>query len=143
MAYCTSNDMKLLLPETMLISLSNDTQGATEINSTNVAEAIDQADREIDSYLVIAGESVPMDPVPPLVANLSAKMAIWNLHLRKYFDSEIWRKTYERCLKLLERIAEGKMSIGQEVTGETLPASAGIVVETRTQKFTSTQWETF
>ena len=121
----------------MLINLSNDTTGATAVNAINIAEAIDQADREIDAYLNIGGYAVPMDPVPPLIANLSAKMAIWNLHLRKYFDSDIWSKTYQSCLKLLERIAEGKLSLGMEEVGVDQAAmSGGHAVATRTQKFT-------
>lgn len=121
----------------MLINLSNDIAGATAVNSTNVDEAIDQADREIDSYLNIAGYNVPMSPVPPLVENISAKIAIWNLHLRKYFNSEIWRETYRDCLRLLERIAEGKLTLGQETDGVTQDAVSGNhAYSSRAQKFT-------
>lgn len=136
MAYCTVNDMAKLLPASMLINLSNDVSGSTIINQTNADECIDQADREIDAYVALAGYAVPMDPVPPLIANLSAKIAIWNLHLRKYFDSEIWRETYKQCLRTLERIAEGKLSIGQEEDGVATTGNDGVAVATRTQKFT-------
>jgi len=143
MAYCALADMKKLIPETMLINLSNDTSGATAVNNDNIDEAIDQADREIDAYLVLAGESVPCDPVPPLVANLSAKMAIWNLHLRKYFDSAIWSNTYKQCLRTLEKIAEGKLTLGQEEEGETTTASGGYAASSREQKFTEAFMEEF
>lgn len=143
MAYCVQADLKKLLPETMLISLTNDIAGAVSINKTNQDEAIDQADREIDAYLVIAGYSVPIDPVPPLIANLSANMTIWHLHLRKYFKSDVWEKTYERCLHLLERIAEGKLGLGQMQTGVVADASGGVATESNTQKFTTTEWATF
>jgi len=73
MAYCVLTDMEKLLPSSMLVNLSNDTAGASAVNQTNIDEAIDQADREIDCYLNIAGYTVPISPVPPLVANLSAK----------------------------------------------------------------------
>lgn len=144
MAYCTSTDMAKLLPNSMLINLSNDTTGATTVNETNMAEAIDQADREIDSYVNLAGYTVPMDPVPPLIANLSAKMAIWNLHLRKYFNSEIWSETYKQCLKLLERIAEGKLSLGMEEDGiEQEGLSGSHANSSRTQKFTESFMEKY
>lgn len=143
MAYCDATDLKKLLPLTNLISLSNDTTGATKVDQTNIDEAIDQADREIDGYLVIAGHSVPMDPIPPMVANLSAKMTIWNLHLRKYFNSEIWRKTYEDCQNILKRIAEGKMTLGQENEEIVQKGGGSYAACTRIQKFNSATWGTF
>jgi phage gp36-like protein len=143
MAYCDVSDMEKLLPLKMLINLSNDASGATTVHPDNVAESIDQADREIDAYLLLAGYPVPMYPVPPLVTNLSSKMAIWNLHLRKYFDSEIWSRTYEGCLKLLQRIAEGKLTLGQEVEGEVAPLPGKYAIATRRRKFTAPVMEEF
>lgn len=143
MAYCTLADMEKLTSPTMLINLSNDQAGALAPNQSNIDEAIDQADREIDAYISLAGYAVPMDPVPPLIANLSAKMAIWNLHLRKYFDSEIWRSTYETCQRILLRIAEGKMTIGQEIEGEQQAAPGRQAVATRPRKFTQSTMEAF
>lgn len=143
MAYCTEADLAKLLPETVLINLSNDSAGATTVNSTNVAEMIDQADREIDSYVSIAGHAVPFETIPPLIANLSAKMAIWNLHLRKYFNSEIWRKTYEDCLRILTRIAEGKMALLPTTDTATSETSGGHHTSSRRQKFNHHTWETY
>jgi phage gp36-like protein len=135
MAYCALTDLEKLLPASMLINLSDDTNSGV-VNQDNIDEAIDLADREIDAYLIIAGHSVPMTTVPPLVSNLSQQIAIWKLHLRKYFNSEIWRDAYKDCIRILERIAEGKLSIGQEVVGITQTAGSGHAVETRVQKFT-------
>lgn len=143
MAYCVLADLQKLLPATMLINLSSDTPGSLVVEQDNIDEAIDQADREIDAYVCLAGYDVPMNPVPPLITNLSTKMAIWNLHLRKYFDSTIWRETYKGCQRILERIAEGKLTIGQEETGVTTEASGAYAVNTRTQKFTSDFMEEF
>jgi len=143
MAYCVLTDLAKLLPNTMLVNLSNDTAGSLVVNQDNIDEAIDQADREIDAYLLIANYSVPMDPVPPLVTNLSTKIAIWNLHLRKYFDSAIWRETYKDCQKLLERIAEGKLTLGQLEAGVTEEAGGGHATATRVQKFTETFMEEY
>jgi len=143
MAYCVLADLEKLIPSTILINLSNDASGATSVDQDNIDEAIDQADREIDAYLSIANYTVPQVTVSPLVANLSAKMAIWNLHLRKYFESPVWRNTYKDCQKILERIAEGKLTLGQEVDGVLQAAAGGHAVDTRTQKFTSTFMEEF
>lgn len=142
MPYCTIDDIKKLLPESVIINLSNDSAGATSVNTTNLAECIDQADREIDSYVSLAGHTVPLNPVPPLAANLSAKMAIWNLHLRKYFSNEMWKDEYNRCVKILERIAEGKMVLLPTTIPETA-STASYATETRTQKFTKRTWRHF
>lgn len=143
MAYCELADMQKLITGTTLINLSNDIAGATTVDEDNIAEAIDQADREIDAYLSMAGYSVPCDPVPPIVTNLSAKMAIWNLHLRKYFESSIWKDTYKTCQELLTKIAEGKLSLGQLEEGETTEGSGKHLTSSRTQKFTEDYMETF
>lgn len=143
MAYSVLADLQKLIPATMLVNLSNDTPGAIVVDQANIDEAIDQADREIDAYLSLAGYAVPQVTVAPLVTNLSSKMAIWNLHLRKYFDSTVWRETYKNCQRILERIAEGKLTLGQEVAGVTQEASGGYAIDTRTQKFTSAFMEEF
>jgi len=127
----------------MLINLSSDTPGSIVVDQDNIDESIDQADREIDAYVCLAGYSVPMDPIPPLITNLSTKMSIWNLHLRKYFDSTIWRETYKDCQRILERIAEGKLTIGQEEEGVVTEPSGAYAVDTRNQKFTSDFMEEF
>lgn len=143
MAYSTLADLQTLLPETALITLSNDTQSAVAVDQTNIDEAIDQADREIDAYLSIANYTVPMSPVPPLVANLSAKMAVWNLHLRKYFESKIWRETYKDCQTILDRIATGKLQVGMTTPGVTTVACTGVATSSRVQKFTEDFMEQF
>lgn len=141
MAYCELTDIHKIFPARMVITLSNDTAGATEADEDVVAECIDQADREIDSYIATV-TAVPLSTVPPLVANLSAKIAIWNLHLRKYFDSEIWYKTYKDCIDLLKMIARGEILLEPESLAES-SSDSSYVTETRDQKYTDTLWKTF
>jgi len=142
MPYSTLEDLKKLIPNTMLINLSNDDAGALRVKQTVIDEAINQADREIDSYVGVV-KQVPLNPVPELVANLSAKMAIWNLHLRKFFDNPVWSRTYEQCQDLLKLISQGKLSLDpvNESTPSAAPNDHGIVTED--EKFTSTYWSEF
>lgn len=139
MAYCTLADLIKKIPEASLIMLSNDEDEATEVNQVNIDKAIAAADAEIDSYVAIAGNSVPVIPTPPLLNDLSAKMTIWNLHLRKYFKTDIWSETYKTCQRILLRIAEGKLNINSPV--ET-PTDA-MIGSTRVQRFNETLWGTF
>jgi phage gp36-like protein len=141
MAYCTVDDLIHRIPESALINLSNDVGGALVIHAANVAEAIATADAEIDSFVGLV-HSVPMDPAPPLLTDLSAKMAIWNLHLRKYFKSEIWQDTYKTCQRILLRIAEGKLKLNHTTDVEDDTTDL-VIASTRVQKFTQAMWDTF
>lgn len=141
--YCTVTDMQKLFPLSMLINLSNDVAAQTTVNKTNIYEAIDQADREIDAYLAIAGYSVPMDPVPPLINNMSTKMAIWNLHLRKLWKDVIWEDAYKVQQQLLEKIATGRIKLGQLEEDVTQVTGSTSVVSTRDRKFTTAIMEMF
>lgn len=140
MAYSTYDDLIMKIAESALISLSNDVSGATSADDVNIAEAIATADAEIDSYVGLV-TAVPMSPIPPLLTDLSAKMAIWNLHLRKYFNSEIWLVTYQACQRILLRIAEGKLQLNTN-TG-LIDATDLVIATTRVQKFTQATWDTF
>jgi phage gp36-like protein len=140
MPYCTYADMVKKIPANVLISLSNDTSGSVSANSAVIAEAIETADNEIDSYVGIV-YGVPVTPTPPLLNDLSAKMAIWNLHLRKYFDSTVWKETYINCQKILLRIAEGRLVLNDAVADTSDPS--GVATATRAQMFTQERWDTF
>jgi phage gp36-like protein len=140
MAYCTYSDLAKKIPDNILVSLSNDTSGATSANMSVINEAIETADNEIDSYVALVA-AVPVSPTPPLLNDLSAKMAIWNLHLRKYFDSPMWKETYLTCQKILLRIGEGRLVLNDSTADVTDPS--GYATATRTQMFTQERWDTF
>lgn len=142
MAYCTLTDMEKLIPSNILINLSNDSTGATAVDTDVIAEMIDQADREIDSFLAIVME-VPVDPVPPLITNISAVIAIWDLHARKYFNNEMWKYKYEEVKKLLVKIAEGKLSIGSPEEGVASSSPGSSTTSSRRQKFNRHFWRTY
>jgi phage gp36-like protein len=142
MAYSTLADLQKLISPTALIELSDDSGTYVAVDSDNIAEAIDQADREIDAYVGMV-RAVPLATVPALITNLSAQMAIWRLHVRKSVQSDIWYAAYQECIELLKLIAAGKTTIGaddQEVQ-EGPPSSHSI--GSRDQKFTSTVWGTY
>lgn len=105
--YSTATDLKKLVSPEVLAQLADDGPGAAATADEVIAEAIDQADREIDAY-VGAVMPVPLDPVPLLVANLSPKIALYNLFRRRpHLEAGEWGDEYKRCVRLLERIARG------------------------------------
>jgi phage gp36-like protein len=117
--YSTIGDLKTLMPEAQLLELADD--GVDSPTPEQVMlEAIEQADREIDGYLGAVHE-VPLDPVPPMVANISAKIAVWNLNRRRpHLEPGSWGDEYPRQLNLLKLIAQGKLTLGMEQEGGTV-----------------------
>jgi len=123
MAYSTAEDIRKLIPESDLIQLTDD-DGVGVVDEDVLTEAIDQADREIDAYLG-ARYTVPLDPVPELIRNLSAQMAIWHLYGRRNLMSEVWESRYKNAIRLLDLIRRGEVVIGA-AAGETSTPASGV-----------------
>lgn len=123
--YSTVPDLLKLLPESEALQLADDNLSGSLTDPAVAAvlsEAIEQADREIDAY-VGAVRPVPLEPIPALVANISAKLAVHTLYLRRpgVDEPEAWQRETARCLRLLESIATGKIALGAEPGGSVQP----------------------
>lgn len=145
--YSTPSDLAKLIDERTLLQLADDS-GLAGLDDERVqavlAEAIEQADREIDSYVCMA-LPVPLFPVPDLVANLSAKIAAYNLFRRRpHLELGEWGKEYDRCLRLLERIAQRKVVLESP---DAEPAQAepdsGVSVSAPAAHFGGRLWEEY
>jgi len=133
MAYCAYADIKKILPEETLVQLTDD-EGAGVANQTRISEAIAQADDEINAYLGMK-YSLPLSPVPAIVKKLSVDMAVYNLYSRRMESiPETRAERYKNCLRLLEGIAAGKISIGEatEPAGEEDQVKVSTSAEDRT-----------
>ena len=119
MAYATLDNLLALLPEETLVKLSNDQGGANAVDTDNIDAAIVQADRVIDGYVGVQ-RTVPLDPVPGLIATISANLAIFNLYRRRNQVPEIWESQYKADLAVLTKISTGQISFG----GDVQPAAA-------------------
>lgn len=109
--YCTLDDIKKLLPEEIVIQLTDD-EGQGEVNPGRVDEAISQADAEIDSYCAVRYR-VPFDPVPDLVKKCSVDLAIYNLYSRRAEEIPQTRTDrYRNAIRQLEGISKGTVSLG-------------------------------
>ena len=112
MAYCTQSDIEKLLPKNQLIRLTDD-EGINKVNAARIAEVIDSAAEEIDAY--IGGQTkLPITgTVPPILGKFNADIAIYNLYSRLTESiPETRGERYKNAIKTLEKIAEGKISIG-------------------------------
>ena len=121
MSYSTIEDIKKLIPEVMLIQLTDD-ESTGAMGAARVAEAIAQADGEIDSYCA-ARYAVPFTAAPATVKKCSVDMAIYNLYSRRVEKiPETRADRYKNAVRLLEGIAKGAISIGIDAS---LPAPTG------------------
>jgi phage gp36-like protein len=111
MPYSTVDDIKKMLPEDLIVQLTDD-EATGSINQPRMEEAIAQADAEIDSY---CGErySVPFATVPDIVKKLSVDLAIYNLYSRLVRDMpEVRTERYRSSIRQLEAISKGNISLG-------------------------------
>jgi len=93
-----------------------DRDGDGIIDTAVVDQAIADADAEIDGYLGAAGHVVPLDPVPTVIAALSADIARYRLY--DDLPPDAVRTRYEDARRMLEAIAAGRVSLGaNDVTG--------------------------
>lgn len=109
--YCTLDDLKKLVPEDVLVQLTDD-ENLGEVDTARVNEAITQADAEIDGYL--GGRyAVPLTSVPDMVKKLSIDIALYNLYSRTVSEMPSLRgDRYCSAVRQLEGIAKGIITLG-------------------------------
>lgn len=120
--YCTIEDLKRRLPESVLIELTDDEgsepagldQAGEEIIA-RLNEAIADATNEINGYCQ-ARYPVPFDPVPGFIRKLAVDIAAYNLFSRRGYSEDSADKSvidrYRAAVRTLENIARGLISLG-------------------------------
>jgi len=112
MAYCTYSDITDQLDEATLVQLTDD-ENLGQVNQDRVNAAIADADGEINGYLG-ARHHVPLDPVPPIIKTCSVDIAVYNLYSRRSVAPEDRFERYRARIRYLEKVAEGKISLGAD-----------------------------
>jgi len=129
MVYITIADLKKVVPEQDLIQLTDDSVPATTINTDNVDRAIADAGELMDGYLR-ERYSLPLSPVPGLIGTLACDIAVYRLYARRsrLDPPEGVAERYRNALKLLEKIQDGKITLGagSAVTPETSADMAAV-----------------
>lgn len=83
-----------------------------KINSTVISRAISDADAEIDSYLGTVFSDVPLSEIPNVIRKTSVDITVYNLYSRRLSIPEQIESRYQNAIKFLERVLEGKISLG-------------------------------
>ncbi len=124
MSYSTLDDLKKLIPEEILVQLTDDEETGS-VNQVRIDEAIAQADAEINAYCSPRYE-VPFLPVPDLVRKLSVDIAIYNLYSRRAEEIPATRsERYKNAIRQLEGIAKGIVSLGVDPAAEAAATQGG------------------
>lgn len=120
MAYTTLAALSERYGVDMLVRATDRAEVATgQIDVSVVEKACTDATALIDGYLA-ARYTVPMSPVPPLIATLAEDVAIYKLH--PYQPGEKIVADYEAAMRALRDIAGGKIRLP---TAEGLPEQTG------------------
>lgn len=107
MAYCTVDDLKKKIDEATLIQLT-DTSGAGVVDTIVTTQAIAWADALIDVHVSRVYQTPLAAPVPPLIVDLSATLAVASLHRFRSLDEPVWSNAAREMVELLEKIANGE-----------------------------------
>lgn len=122
MSYCTADDVGKMIPSAVLIRLTDD-ENAGAVDADRLTEAVDTAADEIDTYLG-ARYDLPLTDTVPILGKLNVDMAIYNLYSRYKDEIPQTRKDrYTNAIRFLEKVAEGKISLGVQPVPD--PAGAG------------------
>ncbi len=131
MTYCTLTDIRGMAPESDLVELTDDSDAGV-IDQAKIDAAIGYADELINGYL--RGKyDLPMSPVPPLLKNLAADIALYRLYKNrsKLAVPEAIKDGHANAIKLLGAIQAGTIALGVGGTGTAsagdIPSSGGAV----------------
>lgn len=126
MAYSLKADILNQMSDEELAQLTSE-QGDF-VDDLVITAAIADADSLIDSY-VGRQYVVPVSPTPARLKNISAMIAVYNLHSRRSAKlggvNEAIRTNYEDCISYLKDISVGKAVLDGAVTPARSPSEAG------------------
>ena len=113
--YCTLADLLDRVPESVIIDCTDD-EGAGQVNTNRVDQAIGDAGSEIDGYCM-ARYPLPFDPAPAVIKKLCTDIALYNLMSRRGFDEEkgsdrVVQDRYRSAVRVLENMAKGIVTLG-------------------------------
>lgn len=124
MAYSTLNDLIAASSAKDILELTDDAR-IGEINEGFVSEAVSKADALIDSY-VSGRYRVPIAaPVPLIIGDISAQLAIYYLYERRFRADmpESIMKIYQNLIAQLKAVHDGMMDIPAETLGNGIMGS--------------------
>ena len=144
MAYVDIDGLEAVIPESVLIQLTDDA-GSGVLDAAVVQSAIDDAAEEINGWIGRRFK-LPLSTAPSILAKFNADIAVYNLYGRRSGDvPEKWRNRYKDAVKFLEAVSDGRVTLGVQPGPDapTAGSSAGIKTSARTKIFSETELDKF
>lgn len=133
MSYCTQSDLQTRFGDEELIQLT-DRINNDSIIAAVVEQAIADAASEINGYVLAAGYSLPLANVPEVLRGYACDIARYRLYDDHATETVV--KRYEDAVRFLNKLSEGKVSIGsKQLGGNDNSAGDVILLNERDQKF--------
>ena len=125
--YCTQSDLVTRFGQAELVQLT-DTTGSNQIDAAVVAQAIADAEAEIDAYLT-ARYDLPLASVPANLERLACDIARYRLYADRPTDLVDLR--YRDAIRYLEQVGRGAIALASSPA----PDSGGAVMSSATPIF--------
>lgn len=119
MAYATRDDIDIAYGADLLHVVADRDDGGS-VDTEAVDRALEDASGVIDGYLG-SRYTVPLSPVPQIVKRFAVDIAVFYLADRAGVNTDERRQRYEDAVRFLEKVAEGRISLGSAVP----PPSSG------------------
>lgn len=113
MAYSTIADVRMVAGGERPLRELSDVDNSNAVNAAAVESAIVAADAVIDSY-INSRVAVPLqEPIPPVIRQLSAELAVFKLRQRRRnLLTETDVAFYDRLLDQVKALASGSQTFG-------------------------------
>lgn len=109
MSYATPADLAEKISSATLAQLT-DTANTGQVDAAAAQKAIDAADALIDA-MVSPVYAVPLSPVPRVIRDTAATIAIYRLHLYRSVDPGVWKEAHAEAISFLEAVAAKRASL--------------------------------
>lgn len=124
MSYATQQELVDRFGEVELIQLTDrDDPPAGVINATVVQRALSDADAEINGHLE-GRYALPLATTPTILVTYACDIARYHLYDDR--ASEQVTKRYEAAMKFLRMVAEGKIGLGPDGSGDPTAPTGGV-----------------
>ena len=136
--YCDADDLAKLATTARLAQLADlDRDGSADADV--LADAIARASREIDGY-ISPRYAVPFPgTIPDLLRAISARWSLYLLMLDRDSVTNDAREQHKEDVRFLERVGDGKASLGDPVNAGDGDPSPGTTIVAETKEFTRTK----
>ena len=137
-AYCAQADILEYLTDEQLAQLADlDDDGTAD--AAVVSRACADASRQIDGYISPRYTVPCTGTAPDLLKVLATRWAVYLLQLARQSVTEDARRQHEEDVKFLERVGEGKASLGDPVNAPEGDAAPGVNLSADDRQFTRTK----